>query len=366
MSSRHGALDGLRAVAILWVAIYHYAVFWAPSGRGDPLLPYGDALTWLPFARVGDLGVALFFIVSGAVIALSLERSAGVIQFAQRRLIRLWPMLLICGTITFLLISFFGPAALQRSVQEALISMLFLPPSHVGALVGQADWQWLDGAYWSLWVEVRFYVIAALLWMLTPRWFFPLWCVFALACGALYLAGLGGHRTADAIARLAFAEYHPYFTAGLALAALLQRRWIGLAIAALGVSFAAALGYANADFGVGAFGTWAHIERLVGIALVFALAVIGTLWPRRLPLLSKPAPRLVGRASYGYYLLHQNAGLALLAALPLAGAPAALWIVAMIGVQLVLLGLAIGLHLVVERPLGSALRGWTERSRVAA
>ncbi len=56
------------------VTVYHYAWFWTPTGRGDALLPYGDALAWLPFAAQGHLGVNLFFILSGFVITLSLDR----------------------------------------------------------------------------------------------------------------------------------------------------------------------------------------------------------------------------------------------------------------------------------------------------
>src|SRR6056297_2047923 len=52
MQDRRAELDGLRTVAIVIVALYHYAVFWAPAGRGDPILPYGDSLAWIP---VGSL-----------------------------------------------------------------------------------------------------------------------------------------------------------------------------------------------------------------------------------------------------------------------------------------------------------------------
>ena len=147
MGQRLDSLGGLRAIAILWVALYHYAVFWTPAGRGDDLIPYGDMLAWIPLAAVGDLGVMLFFIVSGLVIALSLTRSRSAGQFALRRLARLWPTLLICATLTFAATSLLGPAELKRSVSEYLISLSFVPPAHVGKVTGHADLAWLDGAY---------------------------------------------------------------------------------------------------------------------------------------------------------------------------------------------------------------------------
>ncbi|XHE56808.1 hypothetical protein L0Z66_12740 [Phaeobacter sp. BS34] len=50
--------------------------------------PYGAAL--LPLAKYGDLGVELFFIISGFVITLSLTERPGPLRFALKRLARLW------------------------------------------------------------------------------------------------------------------------------------------------------------------------------------------------------------------------------------------------------------------------------------
>lgn len=75
--SRHlPALDGLRAVAVLTVMLYHYT-----ESR------------WIP----GDLGVSLFFVISGFLITLLLHREAaatGTIslkEFYLRRTLRIFP-----------------------------------------------------------------------------------------------------------------------------------------------------------------------------------------------------------------------------------------------------------------------------------
>eukprot|EP01035_Chromulina_nebulosa_P051197 gene51197-biopygen36117 len=64
-ASRVQALDLLRLVAVVAVILYHYG-FWGPSSHDVPQV----ALPWMAgFAQYGFLGVPLFFIISGFVIA---------------------------------------------------------------------------------------------------------------------------------------------------------------------------------------------------------------------------------------------------------------------------------------------------------
>lgn len=354
MDKRLDSLDGLRAIAILWVALYHYAVFWAPVGKGDPLLPYGDALAWIPLAEVGELGVSLFFIVSGLVIALSFTRSNSVRQFGLRRLARLWPTLAICGTLTFFVTASLGPAELQRSVADFWISLTFVPPQHVGAIFGRDEMQWLDGAYWSLWVEVRFYLIAALLYFFGHRTLLRSWGRLAAICAGIHLLALAGVGPADALSRLLFAEYQPFFTAGIALASLMRDEDRKLAWNLLASSVVLAVIYAA---GAESWQIGANFVRLSAVVGCFGLAMWAVLAPAfAAPLRWRPLTAL-GRASYGYYLLHQNLGLALLAAVPFGGFFS---IGAMLLIQGMLIGVALVLHTHAERPILQVLRAWID------
>lgn len=327
------------------VAVYHYAWFWTPTGRGDALLPYGDALAWLPLAAQGHLGVHLFFILSGFVITLSLDRAPGAGSFALRRLIRLWPGLLIAGILTWGAVTAFGPDSLRRSGAETLISLVFFPPAYVGRLLNEGGWQWLDGAYWSLWTEVRFYALAALFHFATRGRFVTAWTLFALASAAVLLVAHSGVGGADAVSRLLFARYQPFFTGGIALAVL--ARGGGWPAALLLV---ASSGWAT---GIAALEDAPTAEILL-IPLLFALAASATLMPRCLPVLAAQPVALIGRASYLYYLLHQSFGIALLTGLGL-GAPGPA-IAAMLGVQAGILALSVGLHVWVEVPVMRRLR----------
>ena len=82
-------IDGLRAIAVVAVLIYH-----------------ADYLPWLPG---GFTGVDMFFVISGFVISQSLsERTATrfsdyLLTFYRRRLLRLLPALLVVLVVSFIL-----------------------------------------------------------------------------------------------------------------------------------------------------------------------------------------------------------------------------------------------------------------------
>lgn len=360
MDKRLDSVDGVRAVAILWVALFHFAFFWSAAGKGLDLLPYDDMLAWIPLADVGHLGVSLFFIVSGLVIALSLTRSKSASQFGLRRMARLWPTFAVCATLTFLTTTVLGPEVLRRSVPEYLISLSFVPPAHVGRAFGVPGMEWLDGAYWSIWVEVRFYALAAFLYFALPWSFIRCWAVVAAGCAAVHLLGIAGVGPADALSRLLFAEHQPFFTAGIALAFLMhgQERWLARALLTVSVALALFYGWAKLD--------WATAGTAVPLGAVlacFVIAAVSVLRAGAIPLLRWAPMTALGRASYVYYLLHQNLGLALLAAVPLAGLAS---VMVMLAIQAGLIALAIFLHLNVEKPVLRWLRRRIDGPRVAA
>ena len=356
-SDRLEQVDGLRTVAIFWVVLFHYAIFWTPAGRGAALLPYGDSLAWIPMAKVGYFGVYLFFVVSGFVISLSLERSRGPMDFALLRGIRLWPTLIICGTLTFALTTVFGPAELERSVAEYLISLTFVPPAHVGKFLGQDSLEWLDGAYWSLWTEVRFYAIAAILFFLSKERFLALWFGFALFSSAVFMLGKFQGGAFDSLASLLFADHQPYFTAGIALAALRQGRQRGTARLLLGFGIFQAFGYAALTTSSGL--TPAHI---IGLVFIFAVACHAMLGRGAFPVLAARPMVVIGSASYAYYLLHQNAGLALLEVLSSGFAVSGA--LSVLAVQVVILAFSVVLTLHIEAPLRRLLRRQVKTRRL--
>lgn len=96
----------------------------------------------------GYLGVQVFFAISGFVIAQSAQNRTRY-DFAIARLARLWPGFIICLTLTVLV------APVPRDAMTLLANMTMVP-----RIFGIDP---VEGAYWSLLVEILFYAYVGIL-----------------------------------------------------------------------------------------------------------------------------------------------------------------------------------------------------------
>ncbi|WP_167444519.1 acyltransferase family protein [Paraburkholderia bryophila] len=163
--------NALRGVAALSVLISHYlGIFWFARPITEALInaPIADAaalptpaiaawLESLPIAS-GPFGVALFFMISGFVIPFSFERSS-VAGFLIGRFFRIYPLYFAGFTVTLVAVYLSGLAS-GRSFPYALFHVLahYVP--------GVRDLLWLpsiDGIVWTLEIELKFYLLCALL-----------------------------------------------------------------------------------------------------------------------------------------------------------------------------------------------------------
>lgn len=353
---RLDTLDSLRALAVASVVFYHYFWFWTPAGNGNPLIAYGDAFAHLPVLSIGYLGVNLFFVISGFVILLTLERTKGLKEFFLRRTVRLWPPLLIFGTATFLIVSAFGPQELRVGWWEYVLSLIVLPPQHVAMLMGGGDWKWLDGAYWSLWVEVKFYIVIGLLYFALSKRVIAAWIVFELLTMAIGLQSYAvDSRPWHMLDGFLFEPYVPYFSFGLAAYSM----WSGRG--GKDVHLLAALAIVHAtlvtliDFAQQPPQTpWHYMEVAAGQMAIFGVFYLFAWRKLQFSALRWPPLVRVGRASYGIYLLHQNVGITILS-MPLLAAP----LPGLLAALLVTAGITATAVLVferVERPLQTQLK----------
>ncbi|UGY13959.1 acyltransferase family protein [Bradyrhizobium septentrionale] len=151
-------LDLLRLAAVGAVILYHYG-FWGPASHGvqQVAMPY-----LAPVAQYGFLGVPVFFAISGFVIAYSAEGRTPV-GFAIARFSRIYPTFVICMTLTFLATLLVGHAWFHVTWGQWLANLFIAAP-----MFGQP---YMDDAYWSLVIEVVFYVWVALFlaWGIFPR-----------------------------------------------------------------------------------------------------------------------------------------------------------------------------------------------------
>lgn len=150
-------LTGIRALAALWVACFHFRPYLLES------FPQSWVLT--PLFNVGHLGVDLFFILSGFILTFThLDRMADglgprkVLGFLWLRLSRVWPvtaaMLMIYGIYRLVQTWITGDAGYLQSVGAwRLLAHLLLIQSWGTA---HHDWNPID---WSISAEWMAYLV---------------------------------------------------------------------------------------------------------------------------------------------------------------------------------------------------------------
>lgn len=148
------AINLLRFLAALGVFCAHKFTSLVELGYLPKSLDFLNS-----FTQYGYLGVNLFFLISGFVITLSSEgRTFG--QFVSARFIRLFPVFWICVSISTLFVLFLGTNNYISWPQY--LANLTMAPRFYG------DYALIDGSYWTLEVELRFYFAVALMVLIRP------------------------------------------------------------------------------------------------------------------------------------------------------------------------------------------------------
>ena len=173
-------LDGFRGLAIIMVVIFHAYVPWPDN------YPPGSNYAELPVIKLGWLGVQLFFLISGFVIFMTLDKAETLKVFLYKRWLRLFPAMLIASLLIYATLPIFPerPNGIPPNMLSLLPGLTFTLPSWWSKLIG-VEILPLETVFWSLYVEFKFYVIAGLTYFLVGRKFlipvlvslFTLWLV---------------------------------------------------------------------------------------------------------------------------------------------------------------------------------------------
>lgn len=291
------ALDLLRLVAVLGVVFYHFAFFGpAIDGVAQVAIP-GMA----SYAKYGYLGVPVFFIISGFVIAYSAEGRTWS-AFAIARFSRIYPTFIVCMTLTFAAIVMVGAPNYQATFGQWLANL-----SVASTIFGQP---YMDSAYWSLAIELVFYGWVALLMAAG---------VFPRKIDAIILIWFGitfaNELTLDLVVveKLFLADDSGFFAIGLLLyehyRGRRDPRLYGLLALAIGTSVFQAL-HRMPKLGVltgSEFNGWI----IVAICLLATACIYYALRIRRVPI-PAGAVLAIGGLTYPLYLLHQQLGYTIL------------------------------------------------------
>ncbi len=259
-TDRLPALDGLRAISILLVLAAH-------------MLPLGPKVLQLN-SSAAAMGMSLFFCLSGFLIASGLIHNPDVPEFLVKRLARIVPLAYAYTLLTagFL---YFDP-------ETVLWMATFL-------LNFRDHTESYNAHFWSLCVEVQFYVAVAIAVAIVGRK--GIWIVWP-ACFAITILrinmGEGGDLRMDEI------------LVGACVATLYRKTWAHRALfPTLLVVVAALLWFASSS----PFSGWFNSLRSYATALLLA-AVLSNGSNRLVKFLSLRPMRYIATISYALYVIH--------------------------------------------------------------
>ncbi|MCG2576101.1 acyltransferase [Dechloromonas sp. XY25] len=328
-------IDLLRFVAALAVVFYHYAFRGAVAGNLSAMSYPALA----PLAQYGFLGVHLFFMISGFVILMTASRG-GIADFAISRAVRLYPALWVCCTLTFMATLAIGAPRFSASTGQYFANLTLLG--------GFFNVRPMDGVYWSLFVELRFYALTlATLALGRIHRSQRLLLVWLLA--STMLQAMPGSK----LAYLLIADYSAFFIGGAACYLI----WVDGAsrgrLTLLAGAWLLALAQAHreaAALGVRFAMTFAPLA--IGTAVTAFFAVLLAIALRRTGWFGRQRWLLAGALTYPLYLLHQNVGYMLFNRYaPVVEQHLLFW-----GVIVLALTAAYAVHRLIERPLAAQLR----------
>ena len=342
---RLGELDALRGIAASGVVIYHYTKFAHENFHVPrPALLDRLHLAWLFPFQVGSYGVALFFVISGFVIFMTLERTERAADFVVSRLSRLYPAFWCGILVTTVFRLTLGGETLQPLAVLANLTMF-------------ADWlgyPFTDGVYWTLVVEMQFYALMFLLWRAGALPHIEQACLgwFALLIVDQVAPKLGvNQHAADVVATLLILKHIPLFAAGMMFYRIYTRGFGKLRVLVIVLALLA---------------TWLSGNFPKALIVTLSFGAMSLLCVGRLaPLGRSRVLRWLGDRSYTLYLVHMTVGLLVMTKLaPFTQSGVALCLSA----AAVSLGLAHAMHRLVEKPSLALIRAWYDgkRRRVAA
>ena len=296
-SHRLEGLDALRGIAAVSVMLYHYTMWYHHPGAGH--VPPGLSMTF----TYGNLGVDLFFIISGFVILMTLERTRTLTDFLASRFARLYPAFLASLIFTLAVRAALDDPDRVRGM-GALLANLTMMPELFGMPMA-------DGSYWSLYYEIDFYLLAGCTFFLLRPASPELPCaVWLLASLAMRLRG--AEWVPAQVVLFTTAQFSQLFVIGAMLYRIRSNQATLFTWAVLALALMMTL--------VSRYWAFKPLPPQGYMALISLFA--GAVWlaaiPRgRIPMIGPL--RFLGRISYPLYLIHQQAGAALISWLEEAG-----------------------------------------------
>ncbi|GGW35873.1 acyltransferase family protein [Streptomyces caelestis] len=292
------ALDGLRLVAALMVAAYHYGGRDGEVSQAWGSSPKEQFPTLHEYFAYGCLGVQVFFVISGFVICMS-GWGRPLKSFFASRASRLLPAYWVAVVLVTAVFALPMVAYHAVSPSDALVNLTMLQmPLGVDRVLGVC---------WTLWAEVRFYALFALCVVLPGA---NRRRVIMFCAGWMLAAVIAANAHTPLLDIVVMPEYAPFFIGGVGLYLVhLDRRdaygWGIVAVSWLiGQHFAVQGLWHAPDAGGFSYRSSLGIVLVVtfGFVAVAAIALGWLRWANWRWL------TVAGALTYPFYLVHEHLG----------------------------------------------------------
>jgi peptidoglycan/LPS O-acetylase OafA/YrhL len=297
-------IDLVRFACAVSVAAFHLT--WMTAG-----------IAWtLPF---GWVGVEVFFVISGLVIANS-AHGATARQFMVGRFLRIYPAAWCAAAVSYPLFLWGGYAKHTTGLIQLYYSMILLPGP------------FLATAYWTLPIELAFYFLIYTVITFHGFKHIQAIAIVLILWGAPYLIALA--LTSRGVVHWSWVDFDygwknmsllrhgPYFGLGILVWLYKEKRLsrVGACAAVLALALACMEIYARAVEVWPKFAqsslvretAWGHLAAPSAVAFLLAFAAIllsvrfNRLFPANAAL--RKTVRLLGLTTYPFYLLHERVG----------------------------------------------------------
>lgn len=339
---RYHELDLLRFVAAVAVVLYHYLF---RASVADPVFAHTGFSDPLGIARYGYLGVDLFFVISGFVI-LNSAWNKRPSAFVASRIGRLYPAFWVACTLTALVVTIDPGDRFHVTFNQYLVNLTMTPKLF--------DVPEVDGVYWTLLVELKFYLLVLGLCMLRitrNR-------VLAFSIGWLAISvwhaivPLPGY-----LSELLLPDWSPYFIAGILFSLVAREGWRRKYVLPLIVTYVWTV-YVAVEFARG----WSESydtqlsPYVVGGVITAIFVVFALIAGHKLQWKWAGKVAFLGALTYPLYLLHEYIGFVLF---ELGHAWVSRWVL-LASVLAVVTALAWALHVLVEDRCAAPLARWIQ------
>lgn len=289
---RNPLLDYVRAIACIFIVLYHY------TQRYTEL--YGVGAEWPFKLTCGYMAISTFFMLSG-YLSVRGNEGKGLLHYIKKKVVRLYPEYWVSIVITFVVTSLFLPSR-AVSTGEMLFNLTMLE-SFVGVNL-------VDGAYWTLANELILYAfIAIAVVALKKKDKLPFFCTVWLVLLFLFSFFESDSLIYAAFGKLIANKYGHMFVLGICLYYLDQKTFgkKERILSGINIILSCVYQYYVYDF---CYFVFFMVSALVIGSCIYTGSK-GTQNSQKARSILKPLQTLAS-ISYPLYLVHQNVGYAIL------------------------------------------------------